>query len=637
MVTPQEIPQKHSQKTQQEINKTRSSIYLAAFTIVFFVYMQMQRAIYRSGIEVEHKFFHVFDSILNSFIIPLLFFIAGKTFIILSSDKNRKEIFYKAIDLIIYPYLLWSLLQGFIQTQFNFLTDGNLTMLHVISNLLTIPLAHFEYLYATFFMVVIAIFLLKERKTTLRLLLLIFSAALCFFNSEVDNIFPLYLISQHLFFFVLGAIVCEHNTLQPNKKNIAISSLALLIFLQWLFHSYYGLESYSTTIFSFLLSTASLFLLSNIANFIANKDIVWLETLGRSAFIIFLAHLLLGSGVRVILQDALHINSFAIHLILDCFSALAGGLLLYIICKRFQTSLLWQPPQAFTLSSLSGTASSIFQKNPFVKYLSFAICLGIITTLLTIFIGSEIKIRKQYDYSDIAKQKSNIVLSTAPEVIEQGKRLAQIYGCYAGCHGKSMEGGLVIDTPFRGKTIAPNLTQSFKKYSVDELEIIVRKGLRPDGTAVVGGMPITGYHFIPDNQLSAIFSFIASYPLQKAPSKKPSVGLLSRIDLLTGKQQTHYEEIRDHFIMKQQLSNGERMARAACSECHGANLMGRENAPPLIVAKAYSQEDFKKFQKTGLALGDRQLGLMSIMAKHRFSNFTDSELDQIYRFISEEL
>jgi len=79
----------------------------------------------------------------------------------------------------------------------------------------------------------------------------------------------------------------------------------------------------------------------------------------------------------------------------------------------------------------------------------------------------------------------------------------------------------------------------------------------------------------------------------------------------------------------------QRLARSACGECHGANLAGGDEAPTLQIVKAYSFHDFEKLQRTGFALGNREVGLMSLMARNRFSLLTDQELTELYQFLYE--
>ncbi|NIV19993.1 MAG: hypothetical protein GWN54_05020, partial [Gammaproteobacteria bacterium] len=49
---------------------------------------------------------------------------------------------------------------------------------------------------------------------------------------------------------------------------------------------------------------------------------------------------------------------------------------------------------------------------------------------------------------------------------------------------------------------------------------------------------------------------------------------------------------------------------------------GNQFAPPLSVAQSYALEDFQKLLATGMGAGDRDLGLMTQVARFRFSAMT---------------
>ena len=66
----------------------------------------------------------------------------------------------------------------------------------------------------------------------------------------------------------------------------------------------------------------------------------------------------------------------------------------------------------------------------------------------------------------------------------------------------------------------------------------------------------------------------------------------------------------------------------------GINLEGLEDfTPPLVVAKAYSREQFGRLMHTGIGIGERELGLMSEVAKMRFTHLTVNEVDDLYDYL----
>ncbi len=63
------------------------------------------------------------------------------------------------------------------------------------------------------------------------------------------------------------------------------------------------------------------------------------------------------------------------------------------------------------------------------------------------------------------------------------------------------------------------------------------------------------------------------------------------------------------------------------------NLHGYHGSPPLTIAKAYKESDFVKFLKTGNALNNRELPLMSSVCRSRFTYYSEEEIKAIYAFL----
>ena len=86
------------------------------------------------------------------------------------------------------------------------------------------------------------------------------------------------------------------------------------------------------------------------------------------------------------------------------------------------------------------------------------------------------------------------------------------------------------------------------------------------------------------------------------------------------------------------LALGRHIALTSCSECHGWDLNGFEgdDAPSLVVAKAYTPEAFARLMRTGVTAGGREskTGLMSRMARDRFaSTLTDGEISALKLYL----
>ena len=230
-----------------------------------------------------------------------------------------------------------------------------------------------------------------------------------------------------------------------------------------------------------------------------------------------------------------------------------------------------------------------------------------------------------------------VLFSSDPAVIERGERLAQVFGCFHGCHGADMEGNVMVDKPLLGRLVAPNLTQAVDKYDSAELEAIIRQGILPDGTSVKA-MPSDAFSAMTDEDLTTILSFIKDYPRQENDLGTTSVGPIGRFALITGLFPVPAEGTQPHpweeGFRDDPMKLGEYLAILACAECHGPDFQGRGDfTPPLTIAKAYSPQDFRKLMSTGIGLGDRDLGLMTQMGEFRLKHLTDDEVAALYTFL----
>ena len=82
-------------------------------------------------------------------------------------------------------------------------------------------------------------------------------------------------------------------------------------------------------------------------------------------------------------------------------------------------------------------------------------------------------------------------------------------------------------------------------------------------------------------------------------------------------------------------SRGRYYTMSFCSECHGHQLEGNEaaKAPPLAIAKGYSADDFSRLLHAGVALGGRELDLMTRTARSSVAVLTPAENADIYVFL----
>jgi mono/diheme cytochrome c family protein len=247
--------------------------------------------------------------------------------------------------------------------------------------------------------------------------------------------------------------------------------------------------------------------------------------------------------------------------------------------------------------------------------------------------ASERVVRRTYDVP-----LSAITLPDDPAELLEGQRLARLRGCVGGCHGQGVEGGLFYDEPKIARIVAPNLTDVVRDYSDAELERVIRRGVRRDGRSVFA-MPSPMFAHLSDEDLGRIIAFLRSEPPVDGPASVFALGPLGRVGLVTRQFPPLAEEIPAQTSAGGGTASGSRrgeyLALTICTECHGQDLRGGpEGSPPdLAIAGAYSDDEFTLLMSTGIGLGGRDLGLMSAVARSRFSYLNDDEVQDLHAYL----
>lgn len=303
--------------------------YAKAIGIILVVYGHVARGLYNAGMAMPESTYRLADSIVYSFHMPLFFFLSGLFFYHSLSKRGAKKLIFNKVDTIVYPYLLWSLLQGGVELVLSNYTNGNVTITEVLS--VWEPRAQFWFLYALFLVVVVstAIYSFITEKMSLVILLL---ASLLYINSSILPDLPfLGFVCNNLIFFVLGVAFTKYNFYDLLSSPAALA-LTLLSFIaaQYVFHVYLDKVYTQTGIESLILALLSIFFIVSASIAISRKPNQFLAYLGTSSMAIYLMHILLGSGARVILSKVFAVESAAIHLIIG---SLVGLLLPLVACK----------------------------------------------------------------------------------------------------------------------------------------------------------------------------------------------------------------------------------------------------------------------------------------------------------------
>lgn len=269
-----------------------------------------------------------------------------------------------------------------------------------------------------------------------------------------------------------------------------------------------------------------------------------------------------------------------------------------------------------------------------LKRASLAVAVLLTAAIATVWIGSERVLRRSY--ADVV-----VAAPAAAGDIESGRHWATILGCTE-CHGPTLHGNVIDDDSWLlGALVAPNLTLRRKDYDDAALARVIRWGIKRDGTGVQM-MPSKAFYHADEQTIADVIAFVRSVPDAERVLPESGNGPLTRWNLFVGEWKLMPEEIDRKAARLGDsphaggVERGRYLATIACGECHGLDQRGDPNGgvPNLVVAKAYSIEEFTMLMRNGVAKGNRKIRpMMANVAKHRFSAFTDDEIAALKGFL----
>lgn len=227
---------------------------------------------------------------------------------------------------------------------------------------------------------------------------------------------------------------------------------------------------------------------------------------------------------------------------------------------------------------------------------------------------------------------------------EEGARVARRVGC-DGCHGAGGMGKVFMNDPEQGRIVAPNLTQRRTLYPDDAaLAALLHEGLTHDGHAP-WGMPIQSFQHLSQREVRDIGAWLRALPAVENATLPPGQWSAQLTKLIADGTHPWLADLKPtpgntppEAPPTEALALGRHLALTTCSECHGWDLDGFGDpggAPPLAIAKAYTDEQFAKLLRTGEVLsgGKSASGLMSGVATYRFNAMTDAEIQALKDYL----
>ncbi|MDM4207496.1 acyltransferase family protein [Klebsiella spallanzanii] len=323
--------------------------YAKGIGILLVVFGHVNRGLQGAAIIIPSKLYYLVDSIIYSFHMPLFFFLSGLFFIKSIEKKGKLVLFIDKLKTVAYPYLVWSLLQGTIEVLLSKFTNSKASFTEVLM-LFSHPRAQFWFLYALLMIFILSVIIYSKRflDRGIVVLFVIFSFVYIY-SDKIGTIYNINYINQYMVFFVLGVLFNKLKLDAFYLKQLsgcnlfAVAVFLFIVFLcsQYYFHFELKLYYFDIGIASLCLALISIFFIVSVSLVLSRVHFPLLSLLGEMSMIIYLLHILVASGSRVILMKVLHINDWIAHATIGLFAGIIIPIIIYRYIKNTKLKYLF--------------------------------------------------------------------------------------------------------------------------------------------------------------------------------------------------------------------------------------------------------------------------------------------------------
>jgi fucose 4-O-acetylase-like acetyltransferase len=328
--------------------------YAKGIGIILVVYGHVARGVYNAGMIENQELFTLVDSILYSFHMPLFFFLSGLFFISSITKRGEGGLIISKVDTIIYPYIIWSLIQGGVEYSLDGVTNFSTTIQDIYS-LFWLPHDQFWFLYALF--LVFLAYTILYRFIANVFVLFFISVLMYLFQDLLQSPWGI-MNSIYKFgvYFCGGVLFSKYIGVLLKNTNFWWLGTAFILFIgsQWFYHMYLDLDYLSHN--GLLLLTVGLIAIATVVIFssvLAKINFNVIKKIGSYSLEIYLVHVLFGSGFRIIMQKLFGFESSGFHLLFGTMVGIFVSILFVWAAKRFGLSFLFYIPkkyQAYTVN-----------------------------------------------------------------------------------------------------------------------------------------------------------------------------------------------------------------------------------------------------------------------------------------------
>ncbi|TAJ70094.1 MAG: c-type cytochrome [Phenylobacterium sp.] len=261
-----------------------------------------------------------------------------------------------------------------------------------------------------------------------------------------------------------------------------------------------------------------------------------------------------------------------------------------------------------------------------------------IAALLLIVIGGAFAVSEAMIRWPVDRPKVQLMASSDPGAVARGARVAKLNGCHD-CHGEKLQGLLFHDEMPIIRAWGPNLSRAVAEQTDSELDAAIRHGVAANGRRL-WMMPSSAFAHLSDRETADLLAYLRTYKPTGEKQPRFQVGPVGRLGVLLGQFKSEPDMIAANggalkiADLGPEHARGRDLARA-CVECHGQSLEGNKTmkSPDLSIVASYDPADFARLLRTGVAAGDRKVGLMTQIAPARFGGLSSDEISALQGYL----
>ncbi|MBE9583771.1 acyltransferase [Mucilaginibacter sp. JRF] len=305
--------------------------YSKGIGIILVVYGHVLRGLNSAGM-VNASFFDISDTFVYSFHMPLFFIVSG-LFFESSFRKDSNGFMLKKAKTLLHPFIIWSLIQTMVQVVLSNYTNDKVPF-SALFTCLIIPRAQFWFLYTLFFINVINYLIYRFAPKFALLISCLVWLVSYVIHADID---PFTTVFQYLAFFNFGIAIGQN---KDQLAKLARGKWAFpLVVLFGVAEYFYFINQHTTAyvtdlllVFTGIVGTLLIAQISYRAQKIRMFN--FLEAYGKASIGIYLMHILVASGSRIVLSKFLKISDPTIHIVAGTVLGLVIPYYVYQFCMK---------------------------------------------------------------------------------------------------------------------------------------------------------------------------------------------------------------------------------------------------------------------------------------------------------------